>query len=225
MIKIDKNGILTVEIPETHILPVIQVLADQNNIVDGKVDLNFDLKPPVEAVAEEEEEEDVEYCEEPVEGIYEEHEQTLGELVDEEAEDKDSEELPEYVEEDADNIHELFEDLVSYDHDLEEIDFEDKVETEEEVHGEARSVHDLSEEEQELIVRQYIREVPTKIIQDEYNVTKSALYSSLERMQIPRKGKLNKILRMVEEGEPVSEIKAETNVSDWVIDYIIKNVT
>lgn len=225
MIKIDKNGILTVEIPETHILSVIQVLADQNNIVDGKVDLNFDLKPPVETVAEEEEEDVEYYSEEPVEGIYEEHEQTLGELVDEEAEDKDSEELPEYVEEDADNIHELFEDLVSYDHDLEEIDFEDKVETEEEVHGEARSVHDLSEEEQELIVRQYIREVPTKIIQDEYNVTKSALYSSLERMQIPRKGKLNKILRMVEEGEPVSEIKAETNVSDWVIDYIIKNVT
>lgn len=85
---------------------------------------------------------------------------------------------------------------------------------------ETRSIHDLTDKEEEDIVFQYINGVPTKSIIDNNNITKSALYSSLEHKQIPRKQTLNTIIRGIDEEDTLEEIAEDTDTPLEVVEYI-----
>ena len=87
-----------------------------------------------------------------------------------------------------------------------------------------RSIADLTPEEKEFLVDLYINDIPTKVIMASENVTKSALYSSLERERIPRKGKLNTIIRRLEDGDKPLEISSEEDTDISVINRIIKTL-
>lgn len=88
--------------------------------------------------------------------------------------------------------------------------------------GSKRSIEELTDGEKEFLVTQYIRDVPTTAIMENENVTKSALYSSLERERIPRKGKLNHIIQLLDERVHPLEVSQREDVSVNVISRIIK---
>lgn len=101
----------------------------------------------------------------------------------------------------------------------EEVDYKSLVDTEDST--DRRSIDDLTSEEKEFLVDLYISDIPTTVIMESENVTKSALYSSLERERIPRKGKLNTIIRRLEDEDSILDISNEEDIAIDVINRII----
>lgn len=102
-------------------------------------------------------------------------------------------------------------------------DFSDKVE-DSNVEGDKRSIEDLTTSDKEYLVSQYIKDIPTTAIMGAENITKSALYSSLERERIPRKGKLNRIIRELDDGASSVMVAREYDVDMEVIGRIISTL-
>lgn len=100
------------------------------------------------------------------------------------------------------------------------VDYDDVVDTSGDTGG-RRSIDELSPEEKEFLVDLYINDFPTTVIMESENVTKSALYSSLERERIPRKGKLNTIIRRIKDGDELLEVSSEEDVDITVINRIV----
>lgn len=114
---------------------------------------------------------------------------------------------------------------------LELVEDEEKVEVEydkildTDIEDSRRSIDDLTSEEKEFLVDLYINDIPTTIIMESENVTKSALYSSLERERIPRKGKLNTVIRRIEDGDTILDISLEEKVDISVLNRIIDTLS
>lgn len=202
-----ENGIMVLTLAEQERMKLIRRLAVSGEAyVDskGNMDIHFDLRGSMGS--NNEEEESVE--EEPTSATSD-FDALLEEIAKEER--KESKQ--------ADIIN-VYQDLVEIEGEKgPRVDFDNVVDINEDAGS--RSIDELTPEEMEYLVGLYINDVPTKIIMSSENVTKSALYSSLERERIPRKGKLNTIIRRLEDGDNPVEISSEEDIDISVINRII----
>lgn len=136
-----------------------------------------------------------------------------------------SQEVPKeaITEEEPENIEQL-DSFRSYIAEEEVTEDFDMVDDESYVSAGRRSIDDLEDRDKEFLVSQYIKDIPTTVIMEAESVTKSALYSSLERERIPRKGKLNNIIRRLEDGESPMNVGQDEDVDMKVMYRIIKTL-
>lgn len=197
MLKVDK-GIVTLAIPEERAMEIIQKLADKSNVVNGYIDISLELsrEEPYQEVAEgfPSKDEWLDSFEE--EGPYHHAPKLTNNVVPIAPSYGDYAELEE-----------------------EETSMMDMVDDGEETG--TRSIKDLSNADKEFLVTLYIKDIPTTAIMEQHNITKSALYSALERERIPRKGKLNRIIRRIEDGDSVGEILREEELEVNVMKRIL----
>lgn len=208
-IKIE-NGIMVLTLAEQERMKLIRRLAVTGEaFVDsnGNMDIHFDLRGDT-SKGDDSDAEDVR------------QEPSVSELLDDmiKAKAQESEGEDGSSENERGEVLELYQGMV--DEEEGSVDYEDVVETK--TPTGRRSIEELTIEEKEFLVDLYINDIPTKVIMSSENVTKSALYSSLERERIPRKGKLNTIIRRLEDGDRPLEVSSEENVDIEAINRIIK---
>lgn len=206
-----ENGIMVLTIAEQERMKLIRRLAVIGEAYvdeDGYMDIHFDLRGNTSSGSEEEAEDVKELP-------------NMDDLMDKLNESKELEEVDGEKYKTRGDVVELYEGLVEEEEE-EAVDYGSLVDTK--TRTGRRSIADLTPEEKEFLVDLYINDIPTKVIMASENVTKSALYSSLERERIPRKGKLNTIIRRLEDGDKPLEISSEEDTDISVINRIIKTL-